>query len=103
MPTLQAKIRELKGKKVKALRKNGQMPVILYGGKTKSSIPLSVSSADFSKLARSAGESAIIGLEIENGEKRNVLIHDIAFDPVSDAPIHADFYEVDMSKPISAH
>ena len=54
---------------------------------------------DFVKVWKFAGESSVLELEVD-GKKENVLIHDIAFDPLKDNPIHADFLAVEMNKHI---
>lgn len=98
MQTLIAQKREIFGKKVKNLRKEGLIPAVVYGGE-KESTPITLKEKDFVKVWKSAGESSIILLEID-GKKENVLIHDIAFDPIKDNPIHSDFLIVEMDKPI---
>lgn len=99
MQTLFAKKRDIFGKKVKTLRKDGYLPAIIYGNK-KESTPVALKENEFIKVWKLAGESSIILLEID-GKKENVLIHDIAFDPIKDNPIHTDFLVVDMTKLIT--
>ena len=101
MQELTAEPRELTGKQVKTLRKQGFLPVVLYGYKT-SSIALSVRMGDFEKAWNEAGESSLILLKANGGEY-NVLIHDVARDPIRGLPIHADFYAVRMDQKIRAH
>ena len=98
MQTLVAKKRDILGKKVKTLRKDGFIPAVVYGGKL-NSYPIAVREKDFMKVWKSVGESSVLELEID-GKKENVLIHDIAFDPIKDNPIHTDFLVVDMDKPV---
>ena len=76
------------------------MPAVLYGPKEKS-ISLSLVLKDFKKVWEKAGESSVIEL-LMDGKKKNILIHEVALDPVSDEPIHADFYAVQMDKVIQA-
>ena len=97
---LSAKSRDVFGKKLKTLRQKGELPAILYGPKEKS-IPLSLVLKDFKKVWEKAGESSVIEL-LTDGKKKNILIHDVALDPVSDEPIHVDFYAVQMDKVIQA-
>ncbi len=98
MQVLIAKKREILGKKVKNLRKEGLIPAVLYG-KKKTSTPITLKGNEFIKTWKSIGESSILTLEVD-GKKENVLIHDVNFDPVKDGPIHADFLVVEMDKPI---
>jgi len=97
---LNAKIREIFGKKTKTLRKKGILPAVLYGAKTKS-IPLEIDYNEFEKIYEKGGESTIIKLKVGDNTK-NVLIHDIVRDPVTDKFIHADFYQTRMDKLITA-
>lgn len=97
---LRAIIREVKGKAVRDLRRRGEIPAVLYGRK-KENLNLSIATRDFHKLYREAGTSSIIALDIAEKGIKNVLVQDIAFDPVTDAPIHLDFYEVSMSEKIT--
>lgn len=98
MQTLIAQKREILGKKVKNLRRDGFIPAVIYGGKKETS-SIVLKEKEFVKAWKSAGESSLLELEID-GKKENVLIHDIAFHPLKDNPIHADFLVVDMDKPI---
>jgi large subunit ribosomal protein L25 len=100
MLTLSAKIRKIQGKKVKALRDKGFLPVVLYGPKIKNE-NLEVNLKEFIKILDEAGESTLISLETEgNKEKNLVLIHEIKLDPVSGLPTHADFYQPILTEEI---
>lgn len=101
MQTLNAQKRDILGKKVKSLRKEGFIPAVLYGNK-KESTSIAVKDKDFFRVWKTAGESSVLTLEID-GKKENVLIHDVSFDPIKDNPIHADFLAVEMDKPIKVN
>jgi len=123
MLELSAQLRPETGRGNKQIRKQGFIPAILYGRKIKN-LALSVKAQDFEKVYQEAGESTLIKLKIGEdqdkaksakdgslprdrqsaaGEKeRVVLIHEVANDPVSDKPIHIDFYQVKMDEPIKA-
>ncbi|OGF64563.1 hypothetical protein A2661_01170 [Candidatus Giovannonibacteria bacterium RIFCSPHIGHO2_01_FULL_45_24] len=98
MQSIIAEKRDILGKQVKTLRSKGFLPAVVYSG-GKAAEPISVKESDFNKLWQSAGESTVIELVL-GGQKRNVLIHDVAVDPLKDKPVHADFYAVDMHKKI---
>lgn len=89
MIELKAKSRDL-SEDPRDLRADGFIPAVFYGKKTEST-PVSVATVDFLKVLKKAGESSVVTLVHDSG-KVDVLIHDVAFDPVSDMPIHADFY-----------
>jgi large subunit ribosomal protein L25 len=95
---LKAKIREVVGKKVKLLRKEGLIPAVVYGHKIEAR-NLSVNGIELNKVYDKAGESALIELEIE-GKKVNALIHDTQNDPMSGKISHVDFFEVNMKEEV---
>ena len=103
---LNAKTREVTGSKVKKLRRENEFPAVLYG-KGVDNINVSLNLSEFTKTYKEAGENTVMNLHIKGGDKkeeeRNVLIYKVDFDPVSDAIIHADLYEVDMKKEVSAN
>ncbi len=101
MPEISAKQRTDIGKHLNSLRKEGILPAVLYGTKVPAT-PLSVSAKEFKKVFLAAGETSLVTLNVEGGEAYNVLIHDVAKDPMTLAPIHADFYAVRMDRPIEA-
>ncbi|MEK7631016.1 MAG: 50S ribosomal protein L25 [Patescibacteria group bacterium] len=90
------------GKKVKDLRAQGLVPAIVYGGVGEPS-SLSVGAQELLKAYRYAGESGMIELDIKDGGKKSVLIHEITFDPVKSLPLHVDFHEVAADKTIKVH
>lgn len=97
---LSAKKRNIVGKKTAKLRAEGMIPAVLYGWGEEKSRLITVGAKDFSKVWREAGEASIIDLEVD-GVKKSVLIQDVAIDPARDVPLHADFYAVQMDKPIA--
>ena len=94
MPSLIANIRDTKTKgQVSDLRLKGSIPAILYGGKienkkiylNKKIINNLISSENFL--------SNILSLEID-GKKEKVLPREIAYDPITDEPLHIDFLRI---------
>ncbi len=81
-----------------SVRSNGMIPAVVYGARVENT-SISVSSIDFIKAFKEAGESSTIMLDIE-GKKIDVLIHDLQVDPVKGFPIHVDFLAIDMNKPV---
>ncbi len=98
MQELKAKNRTELGKRVTVLRKGGFLPAVVYGEGTNSQA-ITVSGRDFEKTYKEAGESTLLLLDVE-GKKFNVLIHDVAYDPLTGYPTHADFYAVRMDRMI---
>jgi len=100
MISLSAKIRKNSGKKVKALRKKGVLPAVLYGPKL-NSIPLELDLKEFEKVYKEAGESSLVSLK-EDSKEFLVLIYDVARDPLTLVPRHVDFYQPDLEKEVEA-
>ena len=102
MLTIDAKIRELKGRKTEELRREGMIPAVLYGPGVENK-DLTVTGKEFANLFRQAGKSSLVGLRVENEAKNfMVLINDLSVDPVSGKTIHIDFYQPDLKKEIEA-
>lgn len=90
----------LGSKKVRKLRREGILPANIYGKSFKSQavqLPL----AEFEKLLKEAGETQVIDLAVDS-TTYPVLIHNVQYEPVTSAPLHADFYKVDLKEKIKA-
>jgi large subunit ribosomal protein L25 len=98
MLILSAKIRKEFGKKTKTLRKNNILPAILYGPEIKN-LPLEINLKEFEKIYKEAGESSLISLDVD-GKKFLVLIHEVNKDPLTEKPIHIDFYQPKLKEEI---
>ncbi|MBI2506786.1 MAG: 50S ribosomal protein L25 [Candidatus Colwellbacteria bacterium] len=101
MITLKAEKREIFGKKVNKLRKQGLIPAELYG-RGISNLHLSLSEKDFAKVYEEAGEHSVLSLEVE-GRSHPVLIHDVEENPLGRTIFSVDFYEVKMDEKVKAH
>jgi len=94
MNSLDANIRNTKTKgELSALRNNGNVPAIIYGGEAQNE-KISISK----KLLKSLIEkenflSNIVTLKVD-GKSQNVLPKEIKYHIISDEPIHVDFLRV---------
>lgn len=85
-------------------RKKGFVPAVFYGKKEKST-PIIIKKSEFLKAWKEAGESTVISISVDD-QKVDALINDVSLDPVTNEPIHADFYvfekghKVELSLPI---
>jgi len=90
--------RENVGKKdAKGLRQQGLVPCVIYGGE--SQIHFQIDEREFSKILFTP-ETFIINLTVGDKEY-SALLQDVQYHPVSDKVLHADFLEIDITKPIS--
>jgi large subunit ribosomal protein L25 len=95
--TLQARLRERAPKsQMNEERKNGAIAAVMYGHGQAATM-LWIERLAFEKLYAIAGESTIISLDI-SGKKKNILVHDVSFDPLSHRANHIDFMEVKMNE-----
>tara|TARA_B000000460_G_scaffold75460_1_gene52290 strand:+ start:335 stop:1138 length:804 start_codon:yes stop_codon:yes gene_type:complete len=79
--------------RVNKLRSDGFIPAILYGGK-KNNINISLKKLSIQDLIKTETfMSKVVDLEID-GNAEKALPKDIAYDPVSDEPIHIDFMRI---------
>ncbi|NLI35421.1 MAG: 50S ribosomal protein L25/general stress protein Ctc [Bacteroidales bacterium] len=81
---------------LKAIRKNGEVPCVMYGGEK--NYNFTMVEKDLNKIVYTP-HIFVIDLIID-GEKKNAILKDIQFQPVKDTILHVDFYEIDESKPI---
>lgn len=99
---LNAKTREIYGRKVKQLRQKGLIPANIYGHNIES-LAVQVDSNDFLKAFEEAGETSIISLKVDGKKTRPVLITQIDYDPVSGEVLHVDLRQVNLKEKIAAY
>ena len=94
MNSLEASIRKTTTKgELNSLRKNDQVPAIIYGGKEENQkISLSKKQVQF-LIDQENFLSKIISINID-GNQINVLPREVNYDPISDNPIHIDFLRI---------
>ncbi|GAE36568.1 50S ribosomal protein L25/general stress protein Ctc [Halalkalibacter akibai] len=92
---------DLRGSATKKIRKQGQVPAVLYGNKIDSQ-PVSVDGAEFLKTVRSVGKNGLFSLDVSGEKNHQVMIHDLQIDPLKNEYQHIDFFEVDMTSEIEA-
>lgn len=96
-------VREQAGKgAARSMRRAGKIPAVLYG--QGECLSLIANPDDLVKILKShAGSTALISLTV-NGAKskpsRTALLRDYQVDPITGAVLHADLFEISMSKPI---
>lgn len=92
---LRAEPREIHGKKVKRLRREGLVPGVVYGPVVSETVSVSVNRREFERFFSRNGHSTITSLEWDGG-KQPVLIREVQIDPVTRAPLHIDFFAPNM-------
>lgn len=95
---ISVKKRETVGKKdTRALRNQGNVPCVLYGGEKQ--VTFYAHENDFRKLVYTK-DTFVVELDI-NGDVINAVMQDIQFHPVSDKILHIDFLQVFDDKPVT--
>ena len=85
---------------VKSLRKNGEIPCVLYGNGMEN-IHFSVTERDVKGLIYTPN-TYIVAIIVE-GKKHLSVLHEIQFHPVTDQVLHLDFLAADESSPVAIH
>lgn len=99
--SLAAQKRTVLGRKVKQLRKDGIIPAHVFGHKVKT-VHVQVKAGEFHKVFEKAGETGIISLSVDS-EKRPVLVRNLQIHPVTDEPLHIDFYQVNLTEKVKVN
>ena len=95
---LNATKRSVLGKQVRQLRRAAQLPGVLYGPGLEP-LPIQLDAREAGRVFRKVHGAQLIDLTVE-GQTRKVLVHDLQRDAIRLTYLHADFYAVDMSRPI---
>jgi len=98
---LSVKTRDVLGKKVKALRREGFIPAELYGHGFEN-IHLALPAKEFNKVLKEAGSTSVVTLLLGK-EKKLAMIHEVARHSVSSEIIHIDLHQVRMDELVKAH
>lgn len=98
---IKAEKRTIVGKQVKKLRKQGLLPVSVFGKDVKSEA-LSVPVKEFMTIFNKAGETGLVELGYE-GKTQHVLISHVQIHPLSRLPLHAELHAVKLTDKIKAN
>lgn len=97
---LQANKRDVIGKQVKALRRQGGLPAILYGSIDPLAIALDAHDAE--RVLQSVTSSQLITVEVE-GSPHSVLVRERQRNPLTGHLIHVDFQVVSLTEKLRAN
>lgn len=96
----QANQRDLIGKKVKRLRREGLLPAVVYGHNIEP-IPISLDMREANRTIDSISPSALIVLNID-GDKHYAIVRDKQRNPLLRSIIHIDFQAVSLTETVRA-
>ena len=97
---LEAQNREVIGKKVKVLRREGKLPAIVYGYGV-DSIPIVLDHKSSSRILANAESSSLIMINLD-GKEYPTLVREKQWDYIRRSLTHVDFQVVSMTERIAA-
>ena len=99
-PVVSAEPREVVGKKVSALRREGKLPAVVYGGDHESQ-NIQLEARAFDELMRTTTKNTLVDLKVGSAKATPVLLQGVHEHPVRRNPMHVDFLVVSMTEAIT--
>lgn len=99
-PKLAAASREVTGKKVAEMRRDGRLPAVVFGRGIDSD-NVSVDTHEFEQLRRHAGANTLIDLSVDGAAAAPVLVYGVQTHRVTHRPLHVDLYVVRMTEELT--
>jgi len=93
---LKAQPRQVIGKQVRALRRQGLLPGVIYGHRV-APIIISLDARDTGKILPHVSSSQLVTVDV-NGQKHTVLVREKQRNPINGELLHVDFQEVSMTE-----
>jgi large subunit ribosomal protein L25 len=81
-------------KPAKELRTRYAVPAVLYGPGIKENVHFSISEIQLEKVLASKN-AKFIQLNLDGGKSAKAIVRTVEFDPVTDRPVHVDFYALE--------
>ena len=92
--------REILGKKVRFLRRQGITPVHLFGHGIES-VALQCDTVQLKRVLAEAGQTRLISLKLDSEKgPRTVMVREVQREPRTSESLHVDFYQVQMTEQI---
>jgi large subunit ribosomal protein L25 len=90
--------REVIGKKVRALRRQGIIPANIYGHNV-DSLAVQVTSDELRLLMKRHSRNEIIYVQVD-GQERPTFVRDVQRNPVTDQIVHVDFFQISLTEKV---
>ena len=97
---IQANHRQVIGKKVKVLRREGLLPAVVYGHGV-DSLPITLDMQEANRVLDRLSPSALVVVDIE-GEQHYALVRDKQRNPIRGSITHVDFQAVSLTEKVRA-
>jgi large subunit ribosomal protein L25 len=98
---LQAQPREVIGKQVKALRREGRLPGVIYG-RGIDTLLITLDMHDASRILPTITSSQLVAVEVD-GKQHTTLVREKQRMPTTGALLHVDFQEVSLTEKLHAN
>lgn len=98
---LMAEPRTVLGKQVKALRREGLVPAVVYGPAVESTVQVSVNRKELERFFQAHGHSTLFTINWGDGSQQ-VFIKEVQVEPVRRAPLHVDFFAPNLKNQLTA-
>ncbi len=96
---LKAQERTITGKKVRRLRKQGIVPIVIYGP-TQEGLALQAEYRELEVTLAQAGGTNLVDIEVEGGSTLSGLARDVQRDVIKGTIEHVDFLAIDPSSKV---
>jgi len=97
---LYATKREILGKKVRFLRRQGITPVHLFGHGIES-VALQCDTTKLKEVLAKAGHTRLISLNLDNERRpRTVVVREVQTEPLTGESLHVDFFQVEIAEEV---
>ena len=101
-PSITLSNRQVVGKKVKTLRREGVVPVHYYGSGIESQ-SLQASGATLRKVVTEVGANIPVEVVVEGSSESDIcFVREVQWHPVNGTLLHVDFMHVDVSERVTA-
>lgn len=97
---LEAEPRKVLGKKVKALRRDGKLPAVIFGHNLETT-PIVLDMRDASKILGGVGSSTLVTIQLE-GKEHSALVRERQYEVLLRTLLHVDFQAVSLSETVRA-
>jgi large subunit ribosomal protein L25 len=97
---IEAERRDVLGKKVKALRRAGKLPAVIFGHGLETT-PIVLDMREASKTLASAGSSTLVTIKLD-GKEHSTLVRERQYEVLQRTLLHVDFQAVSLAEKVRA-
>ena len=99
---LKAVKRDVIGKQVKALRREGQLPAVMYGRHIEKPVAILLNARDTARALAKVSSSSLVMIELD-GQEYPALVREKQRDFIKNRLLHVDFLAVSLTEKLTAY